>query len=73
MTEKALIRIMKAYEDKLLEFMDPEDYTEWSTKVAKDVFMLTVQEWPGELKEFTLEHLDEIFSETEWHKYEANN
>lgn len=70
MSEKALIRIMKAYEDKLLEFMDPEDYTEWSTKVAKDVFMLTVQEWPDSLKEFTLEHLDQILMRRG--KYEAD-
>lgn len=53
--------IAMSHEDKLQEIMSAKDYKTYTSKLAKELFRMTVQSMPeSEFKDFTIKHLDEI-------------
>lgn len=61
MTEAMLIKMMKAYEVKLLEYMAEDDYSKWSKELAKQMFREEVESMQdSDFKEFILENFEHI-------------
>lgn len=71
--EQMLLLCCKAYENKLMELMKPEEYKLFTKAVSIEVFRADVETWnDGDFKQFTLEHIDELcadnFDPKEFHK-----
>ena len=65
MLEKAMRKLIEAYESKLLEFMDPGTFHDWSNKIKTDIYMETVEDISVNLlKKINLEKLEDIPRET---------
>lgn len=53
--------LLMTQEAKLQEVMSYKDYTEWTSKVAREMFCKDINGMPdGEFKDFVLKHFDEI-------------
>ena len=64
MGENTLINMMKAYEEKLKEFMAPGAFAEFARKIAKDAFRTEVEAMEdSDYKDFILENFDKITSD----------
>ena len=64
MNEKYLLLMMKRMEEKLLEYMSAEEYTEFSKEIAKESFRLEVNDMEdSDFKFFVTEHFDQIVSD----------
>lgn len=61
MTEKTVHRILKMYEEKLREYMSPQEYRQFSERVARMTFAADVMESPNEdFKRMVFENWDAI-------------
>lgn len=59
--EQIYMLACKAYENKLKELMQPEDYELFTKAVSIEVFRADVLSWnDGDFKQFVLEHIDEL-------------
>lgn len=59
--EQIYMLACKAYENKLKELMQPEDYELFTKAVSIEVFRADVLSWnDGDFKQFVLEHIDEF-------------
>ena len=62
--EKILIGMMQEYENKLLEYMTPEEYNAWALEVAKISFIADSMTLPeGDFKTFIFDNLDKIMED----------
>lgn len=62
MTElERITRCAKAYEEKLIELMEPEAFTKYAKEVAKKLFMEEAEGMAeSDFKDFVRENFDEI-------------
>ena len=61
MTEKQLNFVLKAYEEELRKRMEPEEFHEFMTRTAKELFRIEIEELPeSDIKDFCKEQLSSL-------------
>lgn len=64
--EKILMYVIKRHEEKLKQYMSEQEFVEFSTEVAKEMFNLRIQFLPeSDFKDFCLENFDKIVGDEE--------
>lgn len=66
MDDESLMIILKRYEEKLKEYMTPEEFSEFTTQVAKESFFSELTRLPdGAFKDFAIDNFQHITGSNE--------
>lgn len=61
MNEKAMMHVIRQYENKLREILSPEDFGDFVVKCARESFKIEIEEMEaGEFRDFCLDNFDGI-------------